>query len=131
MFTIDQINEAGSKIRSGADFPGYVQDLIRLGVIGYESYVSDGHATYWDMSGYKISRNKGYPEIKIADQSDKTLFQKDLKEHQQGNTNYSTFCADCARTGVERWVVDTIKLTCSYFDKSGEEILVESIPVPQ
>lgn len=32
MFTIEQIKEAHSKVKSGADFPNYIQDLIILGV---------------------------------------------------------------------------------------------------
>ena len=30
---------------------------------------------------------------------------------------------------VERWVVDTGTMTCSYFDMAGNKVLVEEIPV--
>jgi hypothetical protein len=43
MFTIEQIKAAHSKVKSGTDFPAYVQELIALGVTGYETYVADGH----------------------------------------------------------------------------------------
>ena len=33
MFTIQQIKEAHSKVKSGSDFPKYVQDIIALGVL--------------------------------------------------------------------------------------------------
>ena len=41
MFTLEQIKSAHSKVKSGADFPNYVQDIIKLGVIFYETHVSD------------------------------------------------------------------------------------------
>jgi hypothetical protein len=34
MFTIAQIKKAHSKVKSGEDFPVYIQDLIALGVQG-------------------------------------------------------------------------------------------------
>lgn len=36
MFSINQIEEAHSKVKSGIDFPNYVQDIIKIGVTGYE-----------------------------------------------------------------------------------------------
>ena len=30
MFTLDQIKEAHAKVKSGADFPGYVQELDKV-----------------------------------------------------------------------------------------------------
>jgi uncharacterized protein YbcV (DUF1398 family) len=42
MFTIEQIKIAHTKVRSGADFPNYIQDLINLGITSYETYVADG-----------------------------------------------------------------------------------------
>ncbi len=43
MFTLEQIKSAHSKVKSGADFPNYIQDLINLGIKSYHTYVSDGH----------------------------------------------------------------------------------------
>ena len=59
MFTIDQIKEAHSKVKSGADFPQYVQDLIKLGVIHYTTYVRDGHTVTGAaiISGYSLLLN--------------------------------------------------------------------------
>lgn len=130
MFTIDQIKEAHSNVKSGADFPKYVQDLIALGVKRYESFVSDGHAEYYGSDGYKEQSEAKYPDFVIAGHSNKVQFQKDLKEHQQGKTDYLTFCRISAELGVEKWVVDLTKMTCTYYDKSGKELLVETIPTP-
>lgn len=32
MFTVEQIKTAHSKVKSGADFPAYIQDIKKLGV---------------------------------------------------------------------------------------------------
>ena len=64
----------------------------------------------------------------VAHSSDKTKFKHYLKIHQQGETDYLTFCKHCAETGIEKWIVCLDKMTCTYYDKAGNEILVEEIP---
>jgi len=130
MFTIEQIKSAHSKVKSGADFPNYVQDLLKLEVTYYETYVADGHTDYFGKQDYKISTEEKYDKLIIADNSNLLQFQADIKAHQQGKTNYPTFCADCAKSGIEKWTVDMVKMTCSYYDKAGNEMLVEIIPQP-
>jgi len=34
----------------------------------------------------------------------------------------------CATFGIEKWQVSIEKMTCTYYDKAGNEILVELIP---
>ena len=130
MFTIDQIQAAHSKVKSGADFPAYVQDLIQLGVSGYETYVSDGHTVYYGKNPFSIRSGAKYEALLIAGQSNKAQFLKDLNAHQQGKTSFPVFCNDCAKSGIEKWIVDMNKMTCTYYDKAGEEMLVETIPMP-
>lgn len=128
MFTVAQIKQAHSKVQSGADFPAYVQEIKALGVTGYEAFVSDGHINYWGAGGYQTSAGPKYPELTIAELADKDQFLADLKAHQQGNTDYPTFCSDCAKSGIEKWVIAMDEMTCTYYDKSGNEILEEAIP---
>jgi len=128
MFTINQIKEAHSKVKSGADFPRYIHDIKNLGVKKYETYVADGHSVYYDNGNFKISSEPKYAALKIENTSNETQFKNDLKAHQQGKTNYFTFCNDCAKSGIEKWIVDISKMTCTYFDTTGNEILVENIP---
>ena len=130
MFTIDQIKSAHSKVKSGADFPNYVQDLIKLGVTSYQTFVADGHTLYFGKDNFKVQSALKYATLIVADTSDKIQFINDLKNHQKGNTNYPTFCNDSRKSGVEKWIVDTTKMTCVYYDKSGNEMLVENIPTP-
>ncbi len=128
MFTIEQIKAAHSKVRSGADFPSYIKDLKQLGVVSYETFVADGHTNYFGAHEYKTSSPPKYGELSIASACDATKFKNELKAHQQGKTDYPTFCSDCARSGIEKWVVSIPKMTCAYYDKIGNEILLEKIP---
>jgi len=128
MFTVDQITAAHSKVKSGSDFPGYMQEIIKLGVTGFETYVTDGHTDYYGKEGYSTSSVGKYEKLLIEDACNIAQFMVDLKAHQQGKTDYKTFCADCAKSGVEKWAVSTDKMTCIYYDKAGNEVLVEVIP---
>lgn len=128
MFTLDQIKAAHSKVKSGADFPKYIQDLIGLGVEAYSTYVIDGHAEYFGKDGYQIKSDAKYAVLNISEKSDSETFISRLKAHQQGQSDYMTFCNDSAKAGVEKWIVDTQKMTCTYYDKLGNMMLEEKIP---
>ena len=130
MFTIEQIKAAHSKVKSGADFPSYIQEIKQLGVLRYEAFVADGNVDYYGENDYKVSSGSKYESLDVVDTSDKVQFEADLKAHQQGKTNYPTFCSDCAKSGIEKWEVNMEKMTCTYFDKAGNELLAEIIPVP-
>ncbi|OGS71183.1 MAG: phage envelope protein [Flavobacteria bacterium RIFCSPLOWO2_12_FULL_31_7] len=128
MFTIQQIHEAHSKVKSGADFPKYMQDIIALGVTSFETFVFDNHTDYFGKDNFTVS-SEGFSEIlNVVNESNIEQFKSDLKSHQLGNTEYMTFLNDCAKSGVEKWIVVMDKMTCSYFDKNGKEMLVEKIP---
>jgi len=127
-FTLEQIKTAHSKVRSGADFPAYIREIKHLGVIFYKTYVSDGHTDYFGENDYKASTPPQYEPLSIAEDSDAATFKANLKTHQQGQTDYLTFCKDCARSGIEKWAVCMDKMMCTYYDKPGVAILIEVIP---
>ena len=128
MFTIDLIKTAHSKVKSGADFPAYIRDIKKLGVTFYETFVTDGHTEYYGDNDFKTSSAAKYDALTIAQVSNIEQFKADIKAHQQGKTDYPTFCNDCAKSGIEKWAVCMDKMTCTYFDKANKEILVELIP---
>lgn len=130
MFTIDQIREAHAKVKTGADFPRYAQELKALGLRYYHNYVADGHTEYFGENGYTITGPAKYPEMPVAGKSDKKAFEAAMKHHQQGGSDYLTLCRQAAGTGVEKWTVDLEKMTCTYYNRSGEVLLVEEIPEP-
>lgn len=128
MFTVDQIKTAHSKVKSGADFPAYIQEIKLLGVTQYECYAQDGHIDYHGANNYTATVPPKYETLNIAEKANVDQFKADLKAHQEGKTDYLTFINMCATFGVEKWQVNIGKMTCIYFDKSGNEILVEQIP---
>lgn len=128
MFTIEQIKEAHAKVQSAADFPNYIQDLIILGVKGYDTFVNDGHVEYYGVNNYSVISEEKYPEVKIEDTANKERFIEFLFAHNDGQTDYITFCNQSGQCGIAKWRVDIMEMTCTYIDKSGAEILIEKIP---
>lgn len=128
MFTTTQIKEAHSKVKTGADFPKYIQEIKTLGVTAFETWVKDSHTVYFGANNFQTASTPMYGPLDIATISNKEQFKNYLKIHQQGETDYQTFCNHCAETGIEKWYVSLDEMTCTYYDKAGNTILVENIP---
>ena len=128
VFTVEQIKAAHSKVKSGSDFPKYIREIKQLGVNAFETWVVDSRTAYFGKDGYQIQSQPMYGNLAITATSDKDKFSNYLKSHQQGETDYKTFCRHCAETGIEKWFVSLDKMTCTYYDKTGNEILTEQIP---
>ena len=128
MFTVDQIKAAHSKVKSGADFPAYIKEIKALGVTHYEAYVTDGHIDYQGANDYTAKVPAKYDPLVIADTSNIEQFKAELVAHQQGKTDFLTFIKMCATFGIEKWAICMDRMTCTYYDKVGKEILVEVIP---
>jgi uncharacterized protein YbcV (DUF1398 family) len=128
MFTIAQIKEAHSKVKSGADFPAYIQELIALGVLGYDTFVNDGHIEYFGANNFRAAATDTYAHITIAPSANKERFIEFLVMHQEGQTDYLTFCNHAGQCGIAKWSVNIVEMTCTYLDQSGDAILIEKIP---
>lgn len=128
MFTVQEIKDAHAKVKSGADFPKYIQEIKSMGVEAFETWVKDSHTDYFGKDNYQTSSLPQYDDLDISELANSEEFKTRLKNHQQGKTNYFTFCKDCAETGIEKWIVDLHAMTCIYYDVAGNEILVERIP---
>ena len=128
MFTVEQIEQAHTKVQTGADFPKYIQEIKQMGVIAFETWVSDSHTIYFGKDDYETKSEPQYKELIIAPNSDKEKFCHYLDIHQKGETDYFTFCRHCAETGIEKWFVHLGEMTCIYYDKTHNEILAEKIP---
>lgn len=128
MFTVEQIKAAHSKVKSGADFPSYIKEIKALGVTHYEAYVTDGHIDYHGANQYTAKVPAKYAPLQIADTPQKDQFREGLAAHQQGKTDFLTFIKMCAAFGIEKWQICMDKMTCTYYDQAGIEVLVEEIP---
>lgn len=128
MFTIEQIHAAHAKVKTGADFPHYIGELKELGLKDYTNYVADGHTIYHGANGYSQAGPAKYPEMTIAAQSSPETLKTAIREHQEGKTDYLTVCRQAAEAGVEKWTVDLVEMTCTYYDKDDTIMMVEAIP---
>lgn len=128
MFTKEQIMLAHSKVKSGADFPAYIREIKSLGVTNYDAYVTDGHIDYYGSDGHFVKVPAKYDPLTVADAPQAERFAVELQAHQEGKTDFLSFIKMCATTGIERWQICMAKMTCTYYDKAGNEILSEKIP---
>ena len=128
MFTVEQIKAAHSKVKSGADFPAYIKEIKALGVTHYEAYVTDGHIDYHGTNNYTAKVPAKYDPLVIATTSKGEEFKAELVAHQQGKTDFLTFIKMSATFGIEKWAICMDKMTCTYYDKGGNEVLIEEIP---
>ncbi|TRZ46475.1 phage envelope protein [Robertkochia solimangrovi] len=128
MFTLDEITAALAKVRSGKDFPEYIREIRKIGVIAFETRVKDNQTIYYGSDHYELFSPPLHEDLHIAAESNKESFLNNLKAHQSGETDYFRFCKDCARSGIEKWVVELRQLTCTYYDSDGNAIFCESIP---
>jgi len=131
MFTLSQIHQASDKVKSGADFPQFIQDLKSIGVTRYDSFVSNGKTVYYGADSFTLVDKEKYPVMKIALVSSAEKLKQAILIHQQGQTDYPTFCRQAADAGVEKWTTDTVGMTVSYFDKHGNKLNSEPIPSPK
>ncbi len=128
MFTLEQLKMANSKVKTGADFPAYVQDIKALGVTHYATFVADGNSYYYGADHHQVPTGARYAVLAVAESPHVEQFKASLQAHQQGATDFPTFCEDCAKSGIEKWVIYLDEMTCTYYDRAGGgEVLVEVI----
>lgn len=128
MFTLEQVKAAHAKVRSGADFPKYIQEIKTLGLRRYEFLVSNGETVYYGDAATKIASQPMYAPLAIAETPSAADLRHTIAIHQQGQTDFMTFCVQAAAAGVEKWVIDTEKMVCTYVDANGGTMVEEPIP---
>lgn len=128
MFTLEQVKQAHAQVKSGAEFPAYIRELKKLGVTFYETFVPDGSTTFHGADHFMLPSGPRYDMLAIAEKIDLQQFKQDLLRHQKGGSTYPEACRQFAASGVYKWEVCTDKMTCTYFDLQGNELLVEQIP---
>ena len=128
MFTLEQLVSAHAKVKSGKDFPMYVQEIKGLGLAYYDFFVTDGHSEYVASSGEMIASLATYTSKAIASTPKADALRHTIAIHQQGQTDFETFCQQAADAGVHYWRTDAVNLACIYVDMAGNEVVNEPIP---
>ncbi len=127
MFTLKQLEKAHEKVKTGADFPQYIQDIKALGLARYEVMVENGETRYFNELGEWIASPGVYQALTIATKAAEENLKVYISAHQQGQSDFFTFCRQAADSGVYKWVMDIQKMQCSYLDINGRPILTEKI----
>ncbi|WP_426479079.1 DUF1398 domain-containing protein [Chryseobacterium sp. CBSDS_008] len=127
-FTIENIKAEHQKVKNGADFPQYIQAIKALGASHYKAYVSDGNTEYFNNENQSVQTGRKYDTLPISNTLNLENFKTKLRLHQQGGTDYMTFCKDCAENGINGWTMDLHAMTCNYFDQSESFVLTEKVP---
>ena len=128
MFTLQQIEAAAQNVKTGADFPKFIKELKTLGVTRNDVFVMDGMAIYYGHENYTVESGAVYENLLIAQRASADALKEALKTHQQGQTDYFTFCKQAAEAGVEKWITDINVMTVSYLASDGTVLVVEKIP---
>lgn len=128
MFTVQQIKTAHAKVKTGADFPAYIREIKLAGLLRYEYLVKNGQTVYYGADDFQVSGETIYAEKMISENPSPARVKQIISEHQQGKTDFLTFCSLVADAGVEKWVVDTQAMLCSYNDLAGNMMVAEPIP---
>ena len=127
MFTLEQINDIHERLGEQATLPQYLQALKSIGVYQYDSFIMDGHSEYYGNHGQKLVSPPVHEHIAIAKTTNRESFLNQLTLHNEGKTNYLELSTGLANSGIEKWTFDTHKMTLTYYDIDGREMLVEEI----
>jgi uncharacterized protein YbcV (DUF1398 family) len=127
MFTIEQINDVHARLGSAKTFAEYVLALKALGVERSESYLVDGHSEYFGRDGYRVVSPAVHEVFAVAESGERETFLGHLGRHERGETTYLEMSRGLAQSGIEKWTVDTGRMTMTFYDKTGREMLVEQI----
>ena len=127
MFTLDQINDIHAGLGKAETLSQYLEALKNIGVDKCDSFITDGHSEYLGKGGHKVVYPPVHEKLSIAETSNRESLLKHLELHNQRKNNYLEMSKGLADSGIEKWTFDTIKMTLTYYDKDGNEILVEAI----
>lgn len=127
MFTKEQIEAAHGKVKSGADFPAYVNEIKSLGVKSHEVSLKEGTWIFKGLNNHMASFVNG-PLVPVSERVSVETFEHSLTIHQRGETDYLTFCQQAGKAGVDRWISDFFNMAVTYYDAAGNVVAIEPIP---
>jgi uncharacterized protein YbcV (DUF1398 family) len=91
------------------------------------AYSADGHSEYFGQGGETVVSPPMHEVLAVAATSSRDGLVEHLARHGQGKTSYVEMSRGLAQSGVEKWTFDTSALTIAYYDKAGNELLVEAV----
>lgn len=122
-----QIDELHARLGRAESLADYLRGLAAIGVVRFDSYVTDGHSEYVGADGYRVVSPPHHEVVPVAEESHRETFLEHLRRHGDGETSYVEMSAGLAASGVEKWVADTAALTLTYRDSAGVALLVDQV----
>ena len=127
MFTLEQVNGIHEELGKSNSLLEYANALRKIGVMSYDSSVSDGRTKYYGKDGYVVETPPHHKEFIVAEAYNDELFRRTLKRAEKGKIGYEEMAKELAKAGVEKWSMDTDKHTFTYSDIHGKAVLVEQL----
>src|SRR2546429_3485243 len=125
-FTLEDIGRAHNGVTRDA-VRKYLADLRDIGVRSYATHVSDGHSLYFDSRGASLSSQPVHEPYAVSDAADRDAVRQALEAHRRGETDYFAFSKQLAAAGASMWVMDPGTMTCTFYSKAGEPLLVDDV----
>ncbi len=127
MFTIEEIENLHLASEKGMDFIEFLNKLKEMNVEYYDFYVSDGRYKYTHIDGDSIETKPLYEKKEISTVSNVGMLKQSVKVHQNGDTDFLTFCRQASESGVMIWRVEITNLRVTYLGHDFGELLVENM----
>lgn len=126
-FTLKAIQDAHNKY-TGPDFPKLFKAFKDMGMTTNIVNIQQGASTYINTEKQTITTNSVKATHTVATTSHSSNVKDILKRHQNGDTDFPTFCEEMAQAGIYKWNIDIHAGTCSYIDLNDQTIVSEQIP---
>lgn len=126
-FKLSAIQKAHQQF-TGVDFPKLFKAFKDMGMTYNIVNIQDGTATYVHQSEDDIVTSSVKSNHPVAPSSNQSIVQDVLTRHQQGQTDFETFCDEMAQAGIYKWHIDIQAGTCTYIDLQEQAIISELIP---
>ncbi|HHC8778508.1 TPA: DUF1398 domain-containing protein [Staphylococcus aureus] len=126
-FKLSAIQQAHQQF-TGVDFPKLFKAFKDMGMTYNIVNIQDGTATYVHQSEDDIVTSSVKSNHPAAPSSNQSIVQDVLTRHQQGQTDFETFCDEMAQAGIYKWHIDIQAGTCTYIDLQEQAIISELIP---
>ncbi|HDC5912243.1 TPA: DUF1398 family protein [Staphylococcus aureus] len=126
-FKLSAIQQAHQQF-TGVDFPKLFKAFKDMGMTYNIVNIQDGTATYVHQSEDDIVTSSVKSNHPVAPSSNQSIVQDVLTRHQQGQTDFETFCDEMAQAGIYKWHIDNQAGTCTYIDLQEQAIISELIP---
>lgn len=127
VFTIAEIEDLHDRLGAAATLPDYLRELNAMGVIRSDSFLSDGHSEYFGEDGYRVVGAATHEGLAVAEAARPDQLRRHLQRHERGESSYLEMSKGLAASGIAKWTFDTRRMTISYRDVGGNEVLREEI----